>query len=100
MLFLNNNMVSLTVALTFRGLIQCEASVSFSYDWRLQAAIFKGWASGLPKWFSSQQIFFHVIPFLFEKIEESRPLPGGIPIMISGNLAKAKFYIRFGKICL
>ena len=60
----------------FAGLVQCEETVYDSYDWRLQAEVFEKWARILPMWFSSDQIFFNVIPFMFDKIKDSRPLPG------------------------
>lgn len=60
----------------FAGLVQSEETVYNSYDWRLQADVFEKWASFLPIWFSSDQIFFNVVPFLFDKIRDSRPLPG------------------------
>ena len=60
----------------FAGLVQCEETVYDSYDWRLQAEVFEKWARILPLWFSSDQIFFNVVPFMFDKIKDSRPLPG------------------------
>ena len=60
----------------FAGLVQCEETVYNSFDWRLQATVIEKWALVLPQWFSSDQVFFNVVPFMFDKIKDSRPLPG------------------------